>query len=208
MRNQGCGMRILLLDDAPLVRDAMVGLLQGAFETPEIATGSVLSQAAPATDPRPDLIIANISGFAPADHPRLADLVARAAPAAVVAVDSHLRPGTLLAARAAGCRGYVPLTVAGGLIAAAFKVIAAGGEYYPPLAGAGTAAPPSTALSARQWDVARRLAEGKTNREIAGDLGIAVPTVKLHVHAILTAIGVRNRTEAALWARAAPALEA
>lgn len=202
-------MRILLLDDSPLIREALSGLLGRAFPGAVIeAFGPLPDWPESAETPGPDLVIANVSGL---PHSALAPLAHAAAVGAPVAVlDARARPERVEAARNAGCRGYIPLTVASDLIAAALALVAAGGEYYP--AAIGPARPAEAAdeaalprLSARQRDVMRRLAEGKTNREIAGDLGIAVATVKLHVHAILSAIGARNRTEAALWARTAAA---
>lgn len=206
-------MRILLLDDSPLVREAVSGLLARAFPGAAIeALGPLAEFRAPTDEPGPDLVIANVSGLPLAALAPLARAAAGTSP--VAALDARARPERVEAARNAGCRGYIPLTVASDLIAAALALVAAGGEYYP--AAIAPARPAETAedaalprLSARQRDVVRRLAEGKTNREIAGDLGIAVATVKLHVHAILSAIGARNRTEAALWARtAAAALDA
>lgn len=201
-------MRILLLDDSPLVREATARLLARTFEGASVEAGAGLS-AATSPPPTADLVVVNISPLDSGDLGDLTPLAAAAAPAPVAVLDSRARPARAAAARSAGCRGYITLTAAGELIAAALGVVAAGGEYHPPEApGRDGAAAAGGRLSARQRDVARRLAEGKTNREIAGDLGIAVPTVKLHVHAILSAIGARNRTEAALWARSAAAQEA
>jgi len=54
-------------------------------------------------------------------------------------------------------------------------------------------------LSAREEDVARLLMRGVSNKEIARALGIQVVTVKMHVGNILRKLGVRNRTQAALY---------
>ena len=56
-------------------------------------------------------------------------------------------------------------------------------------------------LSDRELDVVRLLAEGRSNREIAAALFLAEGTVKNHVTNVLTKLGVRDRTQAALHAR-------
>lgn len=69
-------------------------------------------------------------------------------------------------------------------------------EPAPPSAAAGDHA----ALTDRQNQVLALIATGASNRQIAAKLAIRVPTVKLHVHSIIKALGVANRTEAALVA--------
>lgn len=59
---------------------------------------------------------------------------------------------------------------------------------------------PSEALTERETDVVRAVARGRTNHEIAGDLFVAVSTVKTHLAAAQAKLGVRNRVEVASWA--------
>ncbi|MEU1481619.1 helix-turn-helix transcriptional regulator [Streptomyces sp. NPDC005760] len=58
---------------------------------------------------------------------------------------------------------------------------------------------PDAALTPRQRQVIARLAEGRTDREIAGELRLSVRTVNAHVAQLLTRLGLRNRAEAAGW---------
>lgn len=55
-------------------------------------------------------------------------------------------------------------------------------------------------LTPRQSQVARLIARGRSNKEIAGDLGIAFQTTKFHVHELITRLGARNRAHAAALA--------
>ena len=57
---------------------------------------------------------------------------------------------------------------------------------------------PDASLTKRELDVLSLMAEGFTNRQIATALGIALGTVKTQTSSILTKLGARNRTEAAL----------
>jgi DNA-binding NarL/FixJ family response regulator len=71
----------------------------------------------------------------------------------------------------------------------------------PPAIGAAKEVPTSVAsLSAREREVLKLLAAGRSNHEIAAALFISYPTVKTHVSHILDKLGTRDRTTAALLA--------
>ncbi|WP_431930124.1 response regulator transcription factor [Micromonospora sp. RP3T] len=63
-----------------------------------------------------------------------------------------------------------------------------------------TAARSTARLSARELEVVRAVARGRTNQEIAAELFISLSTVKSHLSGIQTKLGVRNRVEIAAWA--------
>ena len=61
-------------------------------------------------------------------------------------------------------------------------------------------------LTAREFEVARCIAEGRTNADIADELQIATKTVASHVEHILAKLGVDRRTEIAAWTASRPVL--
>ena len=97
---------------------------------------------------------------------------------------------------------------------AAIDLVLAGGRYMPPRVAElaaqmqGGASPatesrtPKPAVTARQADVLRLVADGYSNKEIARALDLSPATVKTHVAQTIAAIGATNRTEAAIRARA------
>jgi len=56
-------------------------------------------------------------------------------------------------------------------------------------------------LTPRQWEVLEHVRDGKTNEQIARQLGISPDGVKFHVSEIITKLGVTSRREAATWHR-------
>jgi ATP/maltotriose-dependent transcriptional regulator MalT len=70
----------------------------------------------------------------------------------------------------------------------------------------GVSPEPWDPLTAREFEVARLIAEGRTNGEIAGDLGVTRKTVASHVEHILAKLGVGRRAEIAAWTASRPVL--
>jgi non-specific serine/threonine protein kinase len=79
------------------------------------------------------------------------------------------------------------------LVAAAAEILEGVGRRRAP-------AEPWAPLTAREFSVARLVAEGRTNAEIADELDIARKTVAAHVEHILAKLGVGRRAEIATWA--------
>ena len=115
----------------------------------------------------------------------------------------------------AGAQGYLLKDTAPDVLFDAIRAAARGESVLQPSVAAKVVAqfarmtgqpprPPAPLvepLSGREIEVLRLIAEGRTNREIAGTLYIAEGTVKNHVTNILGKLGVRDRTQAALKAR-------
>lgn len=105
---------------------------------------------------------------------------------------------------AAGAQGYVAKTASAAELARAVLAVGQGGVHVPASftapapRTAAPFAPPSTVarLTGRQRDVLRLLAEGRSTKDIARTLDLAVSTIKVHLAAVYRAMGARNRVEA------------
>lgn len=108
-------------------------------------------------------------------------------------------------ARTAGAAGFLGKSLPIADILAALEKIIGGGEHFSPHRHTGTltrdAAPAAPGPTARQLEVLLLIARGQQNKQIAHELGIAERTVKLHVTALLDALGARNRTHLLVLAR-------
>ena len=137
---------------------------------------------------------------------RLAEL-AMGIPIVILAKASG--PAQVAMAIQSGANGYIALPSRKGLIIEILRLILSGGTYFPAsmltdkMRGAAASGKHRSAaedirrgLTPRQKDVLELLVKGRTNKEIAGSLGIAEATAKLHVSALLRAMDVRSRDEA------------
>ena len=127
--------------------------------------------------------------------------------------DTHVLQGL-----AAGARGYLLKDMDHKMLADAVRTVAAGGALLnpeitaqllphlgritPPAASAAPADPTRLALlTERERTILTMLAQGSSNQEISTILALSVGTVKNHISSILSKLDVRDRTQAALWAR-------
>ena len=205
--------RVLIVDDHPLFRDGLAGLL-ATLPGIEVA-GSAGTAAEALTAIRqspPDVVLMdiNLPGTSGVEATRQAVAVSPAT--AVLVITMVDDDDTVLAALAAGARGYVLKGASGDEIAAALRTVAAGGAVF----GAGiatrilaaaparrpvSALPAAEDLTGRERQVLQLLADGASNRHIARVLGISLKTVQNHVSRILDKLQATDRTQAVLRAR-------
>jgi two-component system, NarL family, response regulator LiaR len=116
-----------------------------------------------------------------------------------------LEDASVVGAVRAGAIGYLLKDTDADALCRAIKAAAAGQVQLTPQAAArlmqAVSAPESPeALTERETEVLRLLAQGKANKEIARSLSISEKTVKVHVSNILSKLGVQSRTQATLYA--------
>ena len=206
-----CGVRVVIVDDHPLVVDG----LRMALELADMDVVGTAGTAAAAVETvrrqRPDVVVMDIqlpdgSGI---DATRA---VLEAAPDTAVLMLTMLEErDTLAAAMRAGARGYVVKGASRDEIVRAVTAVADGQVIFGsrvaddllaevmalPHAGGLDA----RALTDREHQILAGLADGLTNGAIASRLGISAKTVANHVSTLLTKLQVTDRAQAALLAR-------
>lgn len=195
-------MRVLLVDDHPLFRNAMRALLTGLDPAVAVVEAGTLREAlAHASTPGIDLVLLDL-GLPERDGRGLAALAAvRAAfdGVPVVVVSAEEDPRLVRAAIEGGAAGYLPKSTDPPLAASALRIVLAHGVYLPPhvLQDAPDEADrQAPRFSERQREVLHGLLRGLSNKTIARNLGVAEGTVKAHLWAIYQVLGVTTRTMA------------
>jgi NarL family two-component system response regulator LiaR len=123
---------------------------------------------------------------------------ARAPSIKIVALTASMDEARLMGVLKAGADGYVRKDAEPETLLAAVRAVAAGRTFIDPSVGrvlAETDQRPD-ALTARESDVLRHLALGRSNKDIAAALGIGDETVKTHVGNVLGKLQVENRAQA------------
>ncbi|MGG7306625.1 response regulator transcription factor [Curtobacterium sp. AB451] len=215
-------IRVLVVDDQAIVRDGLVTVLSLVDDLEVVGQASdgaeALDQVARHA---PDVVLMdlrmpNVDGPAAtaritAEHPGVAVLV----------LTTFADDASILTALQAGARGYLTKDAGRAEIATAIRAVASGQSTFDAAVGArlvaqlagggslaaapgpGPASSPDAGLrdrfpelTPREADVLERIAEGRSNPQIAAELFLTVPTVKSYVNQVFTKLGVRTRAEA------------
>jgi DNA-binding NarL/FixJ family response regulator len=202
-------IRVLLVDDHALVRSA----IRQALDAPDIEVVGEARNAEEALDLaprlRPDLLLLDIDLPGMSGIEAVRELAPRLPDTRVVMLTVSTDRRDLLEAVRHGAAGYLTKDLTGDALLRAVRGLRRGDlamsrqhaaqvlEDLQRRSHGGVPDEMDGLLSAREQEVLRLLAEGLTDREIAGALAISPRTVESHVSAVLRKLGVRNRAEAA-----------
>ena len=200
-------VRVLLVDDHPIVRNGVRAVLDGEpdFEVVgEADTGMRAINVAQRL--RPDVIVTDLL-LPDVDGVIVTQRIRAELPATQVIILTSMdeEDGSVVRAMQAGAIGYVLKSANVDELVETIRHAAAGQVHLSGRAAARLVeemrSPRNRVpLTEREREVLRGLASGRTNKEIARSLDIALTTVKSHVRAILDKLGVESRTQAALFA--------
>ena len=215
-------LKVLVIDDHPLVQEGVSAALETLADDVTVMSARDGEQglAMAAENPDLDLVLLDlalpgISGF------NLIGKLHEKLPSLPVVVLSALEdPENVRHAINAGAMGFVPKSAATKVLIEVLQQVLEGNvtvplalqssgppvsHALPGAAGSGDghapAEPDVALLTLRQLEVLSRVCQGKTNKQIATELGLSEKTVKAHVTAIFKVLGVVNRTQAVLVAR-------
>ena len=208
-------MKILVVDDHLLIREALRGVLKELRPDAVVLEASnggqgmqLMTDQADINLVLLDLNLPDRDGFA-----MLAELRERYLATSVVVLSGQQDRGSVVKALALGALGFIPKSAQREVMLAALELVFAGGIYIPPeilsrqepiaappqpSAEASRTLPKELGLTERQLEVLALIMRGKSNKAISRVLDVAEPTVKNHITAILKVLKVTNRTEAVI----------
>lgn len=211
-------IRILIVDDQELVRQGMAAILavqEGFFVVGQAANGR--EACATAVELKPDVVLMDIR-MPIMDGVAATKQIGEQCPSTKVMLlttfddEEYVTQGL-----ANGACAYILKNTPTDQLAQAIRTVHQGNSWLAPSAMTKVAAKLSRFASAseshhsdpacielftaRELDVLKLLRSGKTNREIAEALHLSEGTVRNHITRILTQIGAKHRTEAAVWAQ-------
>jgi DNA-binding NarL/FixJ family response regulator len=212
-------VKILVVDDHPLILAALQHVLRQLASELEVFDARTAEEGKLLVAEHPDagLLLLDLSLPGADGFTLLADLRTEYPNIPVVVLSASDRREDVLRAIDLGAMGYIPKSSSNSVTLQALRLVLSGGVYVPPVALAlrdePTAVPrvvepaPATRTTARDLGLTERQAQvlalvlqGKPNKVICRELGLAEGTIKIHVAAILRALNVSTRTQAVIEA--------
>ncbi|GAA2357254.1 response regulator transcription factor [Dactylosporangium salmoneum] len=202
-------VRVLLVDDQPLIRSALRVLIADADDLEVVGeAGSGGDAVRLAGETRPDVVVMDIRMPGMDGIEATRRITAAPDPPRVLVLTTFDDDEYVHGALRAGASGFVVKDMALDDILAAIRVVADGDaliaprvtrllieRFLAPVEPAARARRPLPAVTDREREVLTLIGRGRSNGEIAADLHITVATVKAHVARLLTKLDARDRVQ-------------
>ena len=211
-------LKVLVIDDHPLVQQGVAAALESLGHETQVMSARDAEQgmAMAAANPDLDLVLLDLALPGMSGFGLIGRLHERFPSLPVVVLSALEDPENVRQTINSGAMGFVPKSAPTRVLLEVLQQVLEGNVSVPAnLQGsaglsngtAGTAAsdspqtvPDVGLLTLRQLEVLSRVCQGKTNKQIATELGLSEKTVKAHVSSVLAKLGVQDRTQAALLA--------
>ena len=193
-------IEILIVDDHPIMRVGIAAMISKCNEIKIVGfAGSGEEAIEKFTKLRPDIVLLDLRLPGMSGVEALQEINRKFAGARVIILTMYEGDEDIHRAMNAGAKGYLAKGLAPETLLAAIRKVRAGGSYVPsPISNSLASRTSDTCLSARECEVLGLLAKGKSNKEIALELGIRESTVKGHISVILTRLDANDRTQAVI----------
>lgn len=196
-------IRVMVVDDHPIVRQGLVSVLSDADDLDVVGEASSAVEAlAKVGRLRPDVLLLDLEMPDVDGVAAIPQLLATLPGVQILVFTAYDTDERVLGAIRAGAKGYLLKGASAEDIARGIRTIHAGGSYLEPRVAtklmAELASPHSVApvLSQREREVLRLVADGLPTKQIAISLSISERTVKFHVNSIFHKLGADNRAQA------------
>ena len=196
-------IRVMVVDDHPIVRQGLVSVLSDAEELDVVGEASSAVEAlAKLGRLRPDVVLLDLEMPDVDGVAAIPQLLARLPGIQILVFTAYDTDERVLGAIRAGAKGYLLKGASAEDIARGIRTIHAGGSFLEPrvasklMAELASPRSPAPALSGREREVLRLVADGLPTKQIALTLSISERTVKFHVNSIFHKLGAENRAQA------------
>ncbi len=202
-------IRVVLIDDHPLLREGVASSLQRSADIEVVAQGASADEAAEiARTTTPDVVLLDVS-IPGGGLNALKAIVANSPRTRVMMLTVSVDKTDVLEALRLGARAYVVKGVSGRELVQALRAVIGGERYLSPALGAmlltdvdrtaaESEAPTFKHLNSRETAILSLVAQGLSNKEIAARLLLSDKTIKHYLTSVFQKLHVRSRVEAVL----------
>lgn len=199
---QPAKIRVLVVDDHPIMRVGIAAIIEATPDMTTVAQAGSGEEAIEIFEKHlPDITLMDLRlpGISGVDAIRI--LMSKHPNAKFVVLTTYEGDEDIHQALAAGARSYIVKGMPHEALVSALRRVQSGGRFLPqPVSRALHSRIPNSDLSLREREVLELIVRGRSNKEIANDLGITESTVKCHVSVILMRLNVSDRTQAVVTA--------
>jgi DNA-binding NarL/FixJ family response regulator len=195
-------IKILIVDDHPIMRVGIAAIIEATPDMTVVAHAGNGEDAVELFEKhQPDITLMDLRLPGMSGVEAIHTLIARHPDAKFVVLTTYEGDEDIHQALQAGARSYIIKGMPHEALVNALRRVHTGGRFLPqPVSRALSSRIPNSDLSVREREVLDLIAHGKSNKEIASQLGIAESTVKCHVSVILMRLNVGDRTQAVVTA--------